>query len=674
MSHNRLVLTLAVSIGLLGCTVRPLPTATLGGANAPTSSAPDGVAGDRAAAPVSRYGTLVLNVRWPEPQAGYHTALIPDTTAALLVTVASGSTEVGRQTVIRQAGEATASLTLQLKADNNLSVRVRAYRESAPDPATDTPIAENSAVVNIEPSRNTAANISLTPLYVPTVTGLSSNVGTVDDTVTLSGTNFGSGAVPVLVYFNGVLTVGSTRNSDTSITVKVPPGATTGRVVVKADGVSSTSDAVFWVANRVQISSPKAPWDPSPLTERLVRFGESLPFNANPTWAFKIGEGPFTYGTPPAPTWVNLNPSAGSIDADGVFTATASYAATGVLARLGSVESATQSIRLVADQPLITDLLPPNGGLSANYAGGKQTVVDVIGSGFGDRPNSTLHVFLGAVEMTGVTRVNDRRLTFTLPSSGVGTGQLKVVSYGVTSTSQPTFQVLSTLAMDPTGTVNLALGATRSFTVTATDTQSSAVASPSVTWTSSSTGSVVISSDGVATAVGYGHSVISAYSGGLLPNMGMGADVYVNYDYSITSGGGISSFTRGPHATDRLYAQSFALPQGTTLKAIDAPLIRADNDSALVVQIRSDAAGLPGALLSEATWSRNAELPGHIYVHPDGLQLAAGTYHMVFKIPASTTYYYYEAASGSGTGSAALSTDGGTTWTANPQLFFRLGQ
>jgi len=342
MMRHRL-LAAAVSFGLVGCTVHPgslVSLPTTGNTVAPSGqTAP---AGEQAQDPVNEYGTLSLTIRWPERPSGYQTALIPTSTNALTIQVKSGDTVVGETTVTREPNASTATAALPLKAANNLSVEVLAYRESAPLPENATPIARGTTNVNITRSRKTLANVSLVPLIVPTITALSTNTGVPGDTVTITGTNFGSGSIPVQVSFNGYLTVGVTRNSETSLTVQVPPGTPTGRVVVKADGVSSAADFVFWVPSSLGIDADKPGWDPSTdAAKRVVLLGKTRAFSASTTWAAKTGESVDQYGTAPAPTWASSNHAAGTIDAAGLFTAGDHYDATGtdITASYGSAVS-----------------------------------------------------------------------------------------------------------------------------------------------------------------------------------------------------------------------------------------------------------------------------------------------------------------------------------------------
>src|ERR1700690_2044667 len=72
----------------------------------------------------------------------------------------------------------------------------------------------------------------------PTITGLNPTSGVVSTPVVIMGTNFGSPQGTSTVMFNGVLGT-PTAWSATSITAPVPPGATTGSVVVNVGGTNS---------------------------------------------------------------------------------------------------------------------------------------------------------------------------------------------------------------------------------------------------------------------------------------------------------------------------------------------------------------------------------------------------------------------------------------------------
>ena len=80
----------------------------------------------------------------------------------------------------------------------------------------------------------------------PLIAGISPNGGGVGSTVCIAGSNFGATQGSSTVSFNGT-TATPTGWSDTSITVPVPAGATTGWVVVTVGGCSSNG-LIFAVA------------------------------------------------------------------------------------------------------------------------------------------------------------------------------------------------------------------------------------------------------------------------------------------------------------------------------------------------------------------------------------------------------------------------------------------
>src|SRR6185436_15563295 len=72
----------------------------------------------------------------------------------------------------------------------------------------------------------------------PTISTLNPISGPVGTAVTIAGANFGTTKGSSTVTFNGTLATPTTW-SDTSITVPVPSGATTGNVVVTVGGLAS---------------------------------------------------------------------------------------------------------------------------------------------------------------------------------------------------------------------------------------------------------------------------------------------------------------------------------------------------------------------------------------------------------------------------------------------------
>ena len=90
-------------------------------------------------------------------------------------------------------------------------------------------------------SRLLALSFSLAVLLAktPTISSISPNPGGIGQSVTISGTNFGTSGT---VTFNGV-TASTTSWKATAIIATVPVAATTGNVIVKSAGKSSSGFA-----------------------------------------------------------------------------------------------------------------------------------------------------------------------------------------------------------------------------------------------------------------------------------------------------------------------------------------------------------------------------------------------------------------------------------------------
>jgi hypothetical protein len=84
--------------------------------------------------------------------------------------------------------------------------------------------------------------VSFTVLPPPAITSLSATSGAPGLAVTITGTNFGATQGSSTVTFNGTSAGTASSWSQTSITVNVPSGATTGSVVVTVSGVASNGE------------------------------------------------------------------------------------------------------------------------------------------------------------------------------------------------------------------------------------------------------------------------------------------------------------------------------------------------------------------------------------------------------------------------------------------------
>jgi hypothetical protein len=86
-------------------------------------------------------------------------------------------------------------------------------------------------------------------VVAPAITSLQPNSGAVGATVVINGSNFGAAQNDSTVTFNGASVGTPSVWSDTSITVTVPPAATTGNVVVTFAGVVPSNGSLFTVTS-----------------------------------------------------------------------------------------------------------------------------------------------------------------------------------------------------------------------------------------------------------------------------------------------------------------------------------------------------------------------------------------------------------------------------------------
>jgi sugar lactone lactonase YvrE len=88
------------------------------------------------------------------------------------------------------------------------------------------------------------------PATAPTLTGFSPTSGAIGTVVTLTGTNFSTTLLDNTVKFNGTVATVSAATA-ISLTVAVPPGATTGKISVEVDNQIGTSSNDFTVVATV---------------------------------------------------------------------------------------------------------------------------------------------------------------------------------------------------------------------------------------------------------------------------------------------------------------------------------------------------------------------------------------------------------------------------------------
>jgi hypothetical protein len=346
-----------------------------------------------------RTATINLTVHWPTGPGrdfrGYHAQIIPDSTSLILATVKNGATAVGASAKIRATGQTSVNIPVTVPVGNGYSLEVFAY------PATNAPSANGGAIAqaSIVGTLNTlgltlatqhtlSVSVTLASMYVPVITGLSAQAGNVGHAIEITGTNLAPGweiALPV-VYFNGTAATTVTRQSAGAITATVPAGATVGNIVVKADGVSSTSTANYWVVTSRSVTTTSPQIHGNTVANGLVYYSGTLDYTATLDFAVKSGESLATYTGRPAVAWTvsgashtiasqgDATPDGDTVTSVGRLTAASGYSSGIAVATLGTATAnflarsvGVDSISL-GDSLFTINALPPSGqSVSATY-------------------------------------------------------------------------------------------------------------------------------------------------------------------------------------------------------------------------------------------------------------------------------------------------------------------
>jgi hypothetical protein len=243
-----------------------------------------------------------------------------------------------------------------------------------------------------------------------TITSLTPNAGPVGATVTVAGSNFGPTQGASTLTLNGV-TAAPTGWTSTNITAPVPPGTTTGPVIVTVGGVSS-SGVPFTVIPTPSISSltPAGGHANDPVTIAGANFGttqgsSSVRFNGI---------------TAVATNWTNTSISA-SVPAG---------ATSGPLVVTVSGVSSNGVPFSVIPPPSITSLTPSTGRVG--------DAVTIGGTNFGAAQGASAVALNGT--LAAATSWSDTSVVVTVPG-GASTGQI-VIKVAGTSSNGATFTVI----------------------------------------------------------------------------------------------------------------------------------------------------------------------------------------------------------------------------------------
>src|SRR6266576_236566 len=238
----------------------------------------------------------------------------------------------------------------------------------------------------------------------PTITSLTPNTGAVGSSIVIAGSNFGSNKGSSTVKFNGT-TATTTSWGASSITATVPPGATTGNVVVTVSG-SSSNGAPFTVTAAPSITS---------LAPNTGAVGSSIVI-AGSNFGPSRGNGNVKFNGTSATTITSWGASS--------ITATVpSGATTGnvVVTAAGGVGSNGVNFTVVPT-PSITNLSATSGAVG--------TQVTITGTNFGASQGTSTVTFNG----TAATPTSWSATSVAVPvPSGATTGNVVVSVSGISS-------------------------------------------------------------------------------------------------------------------------------------------------------------------------------------------------------------------------------------------------
>ncbi|MBU6428927.1 MAG: hypothetical protein KGR26_07955 [Cyanobacteria bacterium REEB65] len=263
--------------------------------------------------------TLEIAVRWPRPTSvgqalpeglstsGRQAESLPNSTNLLVMTVtsASGSPVISPIKLSRGSGGTLVSTASAiLPGGSEYLVDARAYSTYALT-AQSLVLAEGTASIQLEPNTRTPLAISLVPAYPPTVATYTPSGGP-QSTVTISGNNFlppGTAAGLTLTLAGEDITNFGSMG-DTLLSFSVPSDASSGPLVLKADGLTATGLGNFQVLRSLALT---------PASIRNVVPGSSVVFTASATDSMGIAV------ASPSLTWSFTPPATWSLSTGGAF-------------------------------------------------------------------------------------------------------------------------------------------------------------------------------------------------------------------------------------------------------------------------------------------------------------------------------------------------------------------
>ena len=285
-------------------------------------------------------------------------------------------------------------------------------------------VPSGAATGNVVVTVDSVASNGVAFTVTPAITGLSRIAGPEGVSVTIGGTSFGAVQGTSTVTFNGTAVTAYTSWSDTSITVAVPSGATSGSVVVTVGGTASNG-AAFTVGSDpvVNALSPALGQVETPVEIRGANFGAT---QGTSTVEFN--------GTPATPS----NWSDTSI----TVTVPSSAASTGpVVVTVGTAASNPVTFTVTGPPPVISKLKPDEGDVGDS--------VKIKGENFGTAQGMSTITFNGL--KATARKWDDDKITANVPA-GARTGPVVVTVDGQASNGV-TFMVTgsspSIISLDP---------------------------------------------------------------------------------------------------------------------------------------------------------------------------------------------------------------------------------
>lgn len=243
------LIALGLAFTLVGCQLPlNLPQAVSPAGQGATGAAP-GLTPADAQAP--RMGTLRFAVRWPERDLpGFSAQVIPVSTEKIVFELWDAEDKkLTTEELRRAASQDIATTALHLPEGTGYRATVTAYD------AQNVAIARGFGTnLSVTWGQTTPVPIILDSLFAPHITSLGHGHGTPGQSLTISGENLVRGlGNPVVIFPSGVQVTGTPLGNQIQATI--PANAGSGQLMVKVDGVTSTSNAPFQEVASLELSA-----------------------------------------------------------------------------------------------------------------------------------------------------------------------------------------------------------------------------------------------------------------------------------------------------------------------------------------------------------------------------------------------------------------------------------